>query len=213
MMVFIIIGCILEATGYLYITADYGTQSVQVIVAPIFLSTSVYISLGSLIKKMDVKDFIPFNTVSFFLVIGDVISLGLQIAGTVLGKVQNDKSLGTGITIAGLAVQLIYDLGFLTTAIVVYKKFLKSPFFESGNGYYGWKNYLVTLYILAVLFIVRNCFRIVQFGVGWNGYVFRHAAFSYAFDGLLMVVAMTILLVIHPGFVYSRLKADLSEEL
>lgn len=208
MTVFIIAGCILEVTGYLSTAAGYGTQSVQVIVAPIFLSTSVYMSLGTLIKRMDVKDFIPFRTASFCFVLGNVISLGLQIAGVVLGKVQEDKSLGTSITIAGFAVQLLQDLAFFTTTIVVHKKFLKSPFFESGKGVYGWKNYLMTLYILTSLFFVRNCFRIVQFGIGWNGYVARQAAFAYTLDGLLMVIAMTMILFIHPGLVYSRLKAD-----
>lgn len=210
-MVWLIIGGILEITGYLSSGGGHGAQTVQVIIAPIFIAASVYISLGGLLKRLKVKNIIPINTSfqSILFIVVDVVCFGLQIAGIVLQLINDNKTIGTAMIIGGFVLQLLSFAYFLTLVILSHKKLVR--FFEFG-GYkktrYSWSNYIKVMYCVISLFLIRNIFRLVEYAQGWNGYIFHHAIFAYIFDACTMVLIFLILVVIHPAFVYERISTE-----
>lgn len=198
MMLWLIIGLILEITGYFSSGGGHGVQTAQVIIAPIFLAASVYISFGGLMKRLQSPSafIVSHGFQSFLFIVGDILSFGLQIAGIVLQFVLDNSRVGTGMIIGGFALQIISFCCFVTLTFVSQRRLRANVL----------KWYFTALYVIIVLFFIRNIFRLVEYAQGWNGYIFRHAAFAYVFDSTTMLLVCLILLVIHPGFVYERLK-------
>ena len=58
---------------------------------------------------------------------------------------------------------------------------------------------MMGLYMVSVLIFVRSIVRVVEYGQGNDGYIMTHEAFLYIFDGMMMLAAMAIMNVIHPG--------------
>ena len=205
MMLWLIIGLILEITGYFSSGGGHGVQTVQVIIAPIFLAASVYISFGNLMKRLQSPSafIISHGFQSFLFVVGDIASFGLQIAGIVLQLVLDNSGVGTGMIIGGFALQIISFCCFVTLTFVSQRR-LEAPNF--AKGFHTWKSYITALYVIIVLFFIRNIFRLVEYAQGWNGYIFRHAAFAYVFDSTTMLLVCLILIVVHPGFVYEKIE-------
>lgn len=207
MMLWLIVGLILEITGYFSPGGGHGVQTVQVIIAPIFLAASVYISFGSLMKRLQAPTafVVSHGFQSFLFIVGDIASFGLQIAGIVLQLMLENHNIGTGMIIGGFVLQLISFSCFLTLTIVSQRR-LKNAKIDIAKGIHTWQSYFKALYVIIVLFFIRNIFRLVEYSQGWNGYIFRHAAFAYIFDSTTMLFVCTILVLMHPGFVYGKLR-------
>ena len=205
MMLWLIIGLILEITGYFSSGGGHGVQTAQVIIAPIFLAASVYISFGGLMKRLQSPSpfIVSHGFQSFLFVVGDIVSFGLQIAGIVLQLVLDNSGVGTGMIIGGFALQIVSFCCFVTLTFVSQRR-LKTVNFP--QGFHTWKSYITALYVIIVLFFIRNIFRLVEYAQGWNGYIFRHAAFAYVFDSTTMLLVCLILLVVHPGFIYEKIE-------
>lgn len=55
------------------------------------------------------------------------------------------------------------------------------------------------LYVLSIIFVVRNLVRIVEFLQGSDGYITTHEAMLYIFDATFMLSVLMLLACIHPG--------------
>lgn len=208
-MLFMIIGCVLEVSGYFSEFPGDGSQSAEVLIAPLLLAESVRNSFGELLRTLSVSELVPINNTlqSLLFAFADIICLGLIIAGFVLGRVRDDgRALGRSFIMAGLALQLVGFLCFSIMVIIVHKKLFKSPYYQGGKGYIGWRNFFAVLYIATVLFFIRNVYRLVEYALGWGGYVFNHAVFAYVLDGMTMIFVSGLFVLVHPGLVLSRLR-------
>lgn len=211
-MLWLIIGTILELSAFFQNSAGHGVQSVQVIIAPIFIAASVYVSFSGLLKKLEI-DKVGFNrrAQSFLFIIGDIISFSLQIAGVVLQMIEDDKSLGQGLIITGFVVQIVSFCCFVILVISAHRKINNCMVQASMTGYYNWRNYIKILYTLATFFFIRNIFRLVEYVQGYGGYIFNHAVFAYIFDAAPMALVCAILVIMHPGFVYAAVAKFMME--
>ncbi|CAD1813484.1 RTA1 like family protein [Candida parapsilosis] len=211
-MLWLIIGTILELSAFFSNNAGNGVQSVQVIIAPIFIAASVYFSFSGLLKKLEIPK-IGFNRrfQSFLFIIGDIISFGLQIAGVVLQMIEDDKSLGQGLIITGFIVQIVSFCCFFTLVIAGHRKVNRMPLQSIMKGYYSWRTYFKVLYVLALLFFIRNIFRLVEYAQGYGGYIFNHAVYAYIFDAAPMLIVCILLVIVHPGFVYAKVQKFMME--
>lgn len=207
LILWFVIGGILELSGYADTTAGDGSQSVQVIIAPIFLAASIYLSFGKLLRKLD-HDILSFSrscTQSTVFVIGDIASLGLQISGIVLGSMSR-KTLGKALVISGFTVQLLFLSVFCFLVIKMHKT-LRRRLRPVDRAFHSWNSYFIVIYISVCFLLVRYVYRVAEYGQGVGGYIFRHAIFEYVFDGAFMVLLMLCLCIVHPGMVYSRIES------
>lgn len=211
-MLWLIIGTILELSAFFQNSAGHGVQSVQVIIAPIFIAASVYISFSGLLKKLEIPK-VGFNRrfQSLLFIIGDIVSFGLQIAGVVLQMIEDDKALGQGLIITGFVVQIVSFCCFVTLVISAHRIVNRTMVQSTMKGYYSWRTYFKVLYVLAILFFIRNIFRLVEYAQGYGGYIFNHAVFAYIFDASPMLIVCIILVIVHPGFVYAKVQKFMME--
>ncbi|KIW84060.1 hypothetical protein Z517_03306 [Fonsecaea pedrosoi CBS 271.37] len=68
------------------------------------------------------------------------------------------------------------------------------------------------LYITLALIILRNIYRLVEFGTGINSPTVTHEWFAYVFDGVPMFFALLVLNVFNPGKFLQGSRSDFSEE-
>jgi len=54
---------------------------------------------------------------------------------------------------------------------------------------------MLGLYASSILILVRNLYRTIEYGMGWNNYLLVHEWPLYVFDGLLMVLVLTICII------------------
>ncbi|KIX03222.1 uncharacterized protein Z518_06774 [Rhinocladiella mackenziei CBS 650.93] len=73
-------------------------------------------------------------------------------------------------------------------------------------------NLLRTLYTTLALVILRNIYRLVEFGTGENSPTVKHEWFAYVFDAVPMFFALVILNIFYPGKVLQGPRSDFSEE-
>ncbi len=69
---------------------------------------------------------------------------------------------------------------------------------KKDNGL-KWKRHVVVLYVLSIIFVVRNIVRIVEFLQGSDGYITTHETMLYVFDATFMLSVPMLLVCIHPG--------------
>lgn len=151
-MLWLIIGTILELSAFFQNSAGHGVQSVQVIIAPIFIAASVYISFSGLLKKLEIPK-VGFNRrfQSFLFIIGDIVSFGLQIAGVVLQMIEDNKALGQGLIITGFVVQIVSFCCFVTLVISAHRIVNRTMVQSTMKGY------------ILVGELISRCFMFLQF--------------------------------------------------
>ena len=120
------------------------------------------------------------------------------------GGLQSSKSsqtvhTGQLIVLGGLILQVISFGLFVLVAIVFNFRMRKTPTTEALDPTIPWKNHLNALYASSVLIMVRSIFRIVEFVQGRTGYTQRHEWGLYLFDAALMLAALILFNVVHPG--------------
>ena len=63
---------------------------------------------------------------------------------------------------------------------------------------------MYSLYGAGSLILIRSLFRVAEFVGGTDGPIMTHEAYIYVFDGVLMLGAMVIFNVVHPGAIIGR---------
>lgn len=110
-------------------------------------------------------------------------------------------SMHTGelIVITGLALQILIFGIFVVVAYIFHTRMLKAPTQRVATMTIPWLKHLHALYGSSALILVRSLFRVIEYAQGNNGYLFRHEAFMYLFDTILMFAVMVLFWWIHPG--------------
>lgn len=114
--------------------------------------------------------------------------------------------LGEHITVAGLAVQLLFFSFFMVTCVTFHYRIRKNPTAKvievsgHGNGTptRRWEVVLFGLYTASILILVRSIFRLIEYAQGNSGYLISHEVFMYVFDATLMFLAMLVMNICHP---------------
>ena len=89
--------------------------------------------------------------------------------------------------VAGLLVQIISFGLFFVTSVVVHLRIIHAPTAKSLQDP-GWKKTMSMLYVVNLLILFRSIFRVVEYMMGNDGYLFVNEWTLYAFDALPMVV-------------------------
>ena len=110
--------------------------------------------------------------------------------------------LGEHIVVAGLLLQIFFFSIFVIVAGIFHKRILLNPTVASSST--SWKKYLYTLYAASLLILVRSVFRVIEYLMGNDGFLMRHELFMYIFDSILILAAMVLFNLVHPGKIIGR---------
>lgn len=211
----------------------YVMQSVLLLIAPALMAASIYMILSRVILLTEGEAYavIKRQWLTKIFVMGDVISLLLQSAGTllVLSLAGNQKALivcaggsmmagasdtnnlmkiGEYIIIAGLFFQLAVFGVFIVVISLFHRRMNKVPTEKSQEPSIRWRRYLTTLYITSALIWVRSVFRVIEYLEGNDGYIMRTEAFIFVFDAALIWAATAWMTWFHPGEIGLLLRTE-----
>lgn len=210
--------CIMEVVGYVfrslssrqdpYSVINFVVQYFFIVVAPVFISASIYVCLSKLIGWAAMEGFdtrsrawLRPKLILWGFVACDVVATMLQIAGAgLIGSAEsNQKSskVPNDILLAGLVFQTFAFTIFLSL-FAMFVISLHSD--QSFRPHVARKRlFFLALAAASLLVYLRTIFRLAETAQGVFGFLSTHEAFFGALEFAPVVVAVWVLGIWHPG--------------
>ncbi|PYH74920.1 RTA1 domain-containing protein [Aspergillus vadensis CBS 113365] len=201
------IGGIFEFIGFIakiishFHTAElgpYSMQSLLILLAPVLFAASVYMTLGRIIRSVDAEQYsmISLCWLTRVFVTSDILAFLIQGNGAGLQAVESMQTLSKVIVIVGLIFQVGMFVFFIVVSVVFHMRMQKRP---TSGAQSPWKYHMHTLFAVSGLILVRSIYRVVEYVMGYNGYLLTHEWPLYVFDCALMWLVMVIWAARYPG--------------
>ncbi|KAH8649191.1 RTA1 like protein-domain-containing protein [Xylariales sp. PMI_506] len=173
-------------------------QLMLILVAPVFLSGTIYVNLGKLKQAMRGEPKRRCSPTSMF-VLADIIAFCSQIGG---GLVQvtgnlNIMAIGDRVVLGGL----LFQLGTLAIYLTLVLKFYREVTHDSLVP--RLRTYTIVLACAVVAVWVRNLVKAIEFAQGFYGFISEHEYMLYTFDGALLLLVTASFAILHPGMLIS----------
>lgn len=174
----------------------YITQSIALLVPPIFFAATIYSLLSRIAIFLDAEEALvirPSRLTKTFVSL-DILSFMIQGGGAGYLSRGNLDAFNTGslIIVGGLAVQFIAFSAFIVIAIIFHRRIQRIQ--HPGASRLMW-----ALYITSAFILVRSVYRLIEFAQGNSGYLMAHEVLFYIFDSILMLLTMITYNLVHPG--------------
>ncbi|KAJ5690436.1 hypothetical protein N7462_004828 [Penicillium macrosclerotiorum] len=187
----------------------YIIQSVFVLLAPTLFAAAVYMVLARIIRAVDGEQYSPIriDLITKIFVTCDIVTFFVQGGGAGMMAQSSLTHIGQDIVLAGLVLQIITFVLFVVTAVAFARRMGKSPTHTAAQGSVPWKKHLHSLYIISSMILIRSIFRVIEYGLGNDGYLLAHEWPNYIFDAVPMLIAMCCFAVWYPSDLQSFLKS------
>lgn len=230
-MVLICIGGVLEIIGWSarlashpnpFVSGLFIMQIVTLIIAPAFFSATLYVMLGSVVRRFG-RQYCRLSAagVNYTFITCDIISLVIQAVGGGMAATASDEpggdssETGTNIMVAGILFQVASMALFVCLSIDVLIHMharrpvgfkLRRAVPEDEPGAHDdvpplnrrWALFIASLVIGTALIFLRCIYRAVELLNGWHGYLLINEAYLDGLDGLPMVLFMITFNILHP---------------
>lgn len=103
------------------------------------------------------------------------------------------------ILVAGLVVQLVVFGLFIVVTAIFHHRITARPTTRSECINVPWKTYIVVLYVVSALIMVRSIFRTVEYLEGREGELQSNEIYFYVLDTMLMFFVPVIFNWYHPS--------------
>ncbi|KAJ0424179.1 RTA1 like protein-domain-containing protein [Aspergillus carlsbadensis] len=179
-------------------------QITTLIIAPTFYTAGVYILLGRFIQILGRESSVLSPRVYLWIFVTcDIVSLVVQaiggaMASTASNQENGDTAPGTNIMVAGIVFQMASITIFVLCAADFVRRTLRRKLLQSMTGTIV---PLLGAMIFSVICIyIRSIYRTIELLEGWDGYLITTERFFYALDGTMMVLAVAVFNIFHPGW-------------
>lgn len=172
----------------------YAIQSAFILLAPILFAASIYMTLSRVIRSVSGEKHAivrPLWLTRIF-VTGDIIALTIQSGASGMMVVSDLASFGEGIVIGGLAFHIIIFWCFWASALLFHLGMRKDPVAKLIPENLKWQELLYMLYGSSALIMGRSIFRMIEFIMGYDGYLLSTEWPLYVFDAVPMLLVMVI---------------------
>ncbi|KAJ5747173.1 uncharacterized protein N7511_008869 [Penicillium nucicola] len=179
----------------------YIIQSIFVLLAPTLFAAAVYMVLARIIYSVNGQKHSPIRItlVTKIFVTCDIVTFFIQGGGGGMMAQSGLAKMGQWIILAGLVLQIATFVLFLVTAIVFERRITRSPTPAVVQGHVPWKKHLYSLYAVSAMILVRSVFRVIEYGLGNDGYLLGHEWPTYILDAVPMFIAMVCFAVWYPS--------------
>ncbi|KAF9888563.1 hypothetical protein FE257_008495 [Aspergillus nanangensis] len=219
----LVIGAVHEVAGYAIRCASvqnpkniplFAVSATLIVLGPVFVCASLYLLMDRLIwgttTPADKKPF-PFLFMRIhprwlprIFVTLDIISCLTQASGSAIASSGDwegsAKDTGTGVLVGGLVLQVVTFATFL--AIVGMFHFQSRRARKTMDD--GVRVLLTGVYVSGFFIMVRCIYRVVEFALGVDSYVFTHEWPLYVLEATPMLVAFIVLGWYHPARFLTR---------
>lgn len=104
---------------------------------------------------------------------------------------------GEKIVKIGLIVQILFFALFIVVSILFHVRLSRNGARYAHTVH--WRKHQVALYASSILVFVRSIFRFIEYQAGSKGPLLQHEYWTYIFDALLILLAMLVFNLAHPG--------------
>ncbi|KLO10602.1 RTA1 like protein [Schizopora paradoxa] len=210
------------------LSTPFMIQISTTIISPTPFLAAYFIILGRLIRILGTQ-YSRLSPRQYTIVFctADVVALVVQALGGGLASGATDPTPGGNIMLAGIAIQLFFLTVFMALAIEYFYRLLNdlpvrreetpankvsdgsesSLSLEKGRALLTGKTrvFVIGAFVSCFFLFVRAIYRLIELSDGWNGTVIATQWYFDVFDGAMVVSAMLILNVLHPGYmIFSR---------
>ena len=128
-------------------------------------------------------------------------------AGGSDGLQKHHGSPGADIMLSGIVFQLssLLVFSYLFGQFSLRARWTKG-LFKSGREHKYFRLLVSVVILSAFCIITRGCYRTAELSEGWFGYLIHREDFFIGFDGSLMIVAVGVFNVFHPGWLLHRMR-------
>ncbi|RMZ70815.1 RTA1 like [Pyrenophora seminiperda CCB06] len=175
-------------------------------------STSIYMILGRLMRRTKSTGYslVRATWVTKIFVGGDVLCFMIQGGGAGILVSANDDAgftRGENIILGGLVLQILIFGFFIVVAGIWHARLARQPSAVSTD--LPWGKLMLVLYVSSVCIALRNVGRVIEYGMGQNGYLLTHEWPIYIYDFLLMAITLAICVVWYGANIKEEKKRDI----
>lgn len=179
-------------------------MSCCIILAPVGLAFTDYLLVGRLIRTAGRQySLVNAKVVEIGFILSDFLSISIQSAGAglvsrgTLGGNLSEANLGSQVLIGGLVINLISFCCFAVVTLHFHRSVSRRS--DTFTGREKWVKMFYALYLSITLLIIRSVYRIIEFAMGFRGYIATHEVYFYIFECVLIVLAFGLFIPLHPG--------------
>ncbi|KAI9851471.1 MAG: hypothetical protein M1838_003546 [Thelocarpon superellum] len=210
--------CLMEVVGYVgrtlsskkdpYSVDYFVIQYFFIVVAPVFISASIYVCLSRLIRWAETEGFdvqsrrhLRPKVILWIFITIDAFTTIMQIAGAAsIGTAESNGQSpdeANDVLLAGLAVQSFAFIIFLG----LYGSFVNALRSDSHftRQYASKQPFLLAVGVASLLVFLRTVFRLSETAQGVGGFASTHEALFGALEFAPMIMAVWVLAYYHPG--------------
>lgn len=195
-------------------------QIVCLTIGPAFLAAGIYLCLSRIVMTFGPENsrikplsypriFIPCDFVSLLL---QAIGGGIASAKT---RANEDPEFGNNIMIAGLAVQVFTMFVFIVLALDFAIRTIRrtsrlgvesalDPRHAKLRNSWVFQGFLIALSFSTLCIFTRCVYRVAELSEGWDGHLIKTQKYFIGLEGAVVVAAVLVLNVFHPGFCFSE---------
>ena len=181
-------------------------QAVFLLLPPVLFAATLYMIYARVVSSVGGERFsiiTPRWTTRIF-VLGDILCLNIQSSGAGLTPKPRIARIGDAIIIAGLSLQVLLFAAFLVCCMIFHIRFRAHLEKAKARSALPWQSCLGMLYTTSMLIQIRNIFRMVEYAMGSEGYLFSNEWPTYSFDGSPMLVVMVCFFIWYPSQFQAR---------
>ncbi|KAF7590526.1 hypothetical protein BBP40_002714 [Aspergillus hancockii] len=214
------IGCLTEVLGWAgrtwsaecpYNMTAFLMQISTLIIAPTFFTAGIYVLLGRFIQILGRESSILSPKMYLWIFCTcDVLSLVVQAIGGGMASAETNKeggdtATGTHIMVAGIVFQMFSITVFVACAADFVRRVLRHRLLNTMSGSIA---PLFGAMVFSVTCIyIRSIYRTIELSQGWSGYLITREKYFIALDGAMMVAAVAVFNIFHPGWLMPSTKS------
>ena len=230
-MIAMSLGCIGEVIGYIgrilmwdnpFDEAGFQMQICCLIIAPAFISAAIYLTLKHIVRSFgDDWSRVRPGWYTWIFISCDLLSLILQGAGGGIAASADFGSdlqdLGTNLMLAGVIFQVVclsffgYFLGEY-----IYRTYRHRSEISFGSIVLlhdtRFRLFIVAIFTAYITILVRCAYRIPELSGGWRSELMREEGEFIVLEGVMIVTAVAVLTMFHPGYCFPALATGRSSE-
>ncbi|RAH48048.1 RTA1 domain-containing protein [Aspergillus brunneoviolaceus CBS 621.78] len=176
--------------------------------APTFFTAGIYVLLGRFIALMGPEtSMLSPKLYLWIFVTCDIVSLVVQAIGGGLASIaynsaDGNTEPGTHTMVAGIVFQLASITVFVLLAADFVRRTLRLRLLQTMTG--SVVPLLGAMILSVVVIYVRSIYRTIELSQGWSGYLITHEVYFIVLDGVMMVLAVAVFNVFHPGWLLPK---------
>ncbi|PCH06156.1 RTA-like protein [Penicillium occitanis (nom. inval.)] len=189
-------------------------QICSLMISPVFISAAQYVLFCKIVEKAGRRLFsIPSKSLWIGFVIIDVISLSIQTVGGVeVSSAQDldDLNHGSDVMRSGIIFQFSNTVLFTVLLLGAAASLKRRNIPLSSVA--RWP-IIVALCLSTLMILIRNAYRILELGGGWNGHLMRTEIYLIGYDMVPIALAVGICVIFSPNFFLSPIEKEVALSL